>query len=115
MADWQRQRQMSKANVKRKCQCNRWCIQQTRGGYLSRDACDAQMMSFSLGGNPSELLLSVRCRFVRLQDLFVLTIAMVVDLVASLAEVELLVALAQVVSVAGLLQVSAMRIRLLTH
>ena len=34
---------------KGKCQCNR-CVGQTRGGYLSRDACDAQMMSFSLGG-----------------------------------------------------------------
>ena len=47
---------------KGKCQCNR-CVGQTRGGYLSRDACDAQMMSFSLGGDPSELLLSVRRRW----------------------------------------------------
>ena len=35
------------------------CIQQTRGGYLIRDGCDAQMMSFSLGGDPSELLLPI--------------------------------------------------------
>ena len=43
---------------KGKCQCNR-CAGQTRGGYLSRDACDAQMMSFSLGGDLNEPLLSV--------------------------------------------------------
>jgi hypothetical protein len=47
---------------KGKCQCNR-CVGQTRGGYLSRDACDAQMMSLSLGGDPSEPLLSVRRRW----------------------------------------------------
>ena len=49
---------------KGKCQCNR-CVgqKQTPGGYLSRDACDAQMMSFSLEGDPSELLLSVRRRW----------------------------------------------------
>ena len=37
---------------KGKCQYNR-CVEQTRGGYLSRDAPDAQMMSSSLGGDPS--------------------------------------------------------------
>ena len=36
---------------KGKCQHNR-CVQQMRGGYLSRDACDAQLMSYSLGGIP---------------------------------------------------------------
>jgi hypothetical protein len=47
---------------KGKCQYNR-CVQQTRGSYLSRDGCDAQMMSFSLGGDPSELLLPIGQRW----------------------------------------------------
>ena len=51
------------ANGKGKCQCNRWCIQQTRGGYLSRDGCDSQVLSFSLGVDPNELLLPVRRRW----------------------------------------------------
>ena len=51
------------ANGKGKCQCNRWCIQQTRGSYLSRDGCDAQMVSFSLGGDPSEVLLPIGQRW----------------------------------------------------
>ena len=51
------------ANGKGKCQCNRWCIQQTRGSYLSRDGCDAQMVSFSLGGDASELLLPIGQRW----------------------------------------------------
>ena len=47
---------------KGKCQYNR-CVQQTRGSYLSRDGWDAQMMSFSLGGDPSELLLPIGQRW----------------------------------------------------
>ena len=47
---------------KGKCQHNR-CVQQMRGGYLSRDACDAQLMSYSLGGDPSELLLPIGQRW----------------------------------------------------
>jgi hypothetical protein len=47
---------------KGKCQGKR-CIEQARGGYLSRDGCDSQVMSFSLGVDPSELLLSVRRRW----------------------------------------------------
>ena len=47
---------------KHKCQYNR-CVEQTRGSYLIRDGCDSKLMSFSLGGDPSELLLSVGRRW----------------------------------------------------
>ena len=47
---------------KGKCQGKR-CIEQARGSYLSRDGCDSQVMSFSLGVDPSELLLSGRRRW----------------------------------------------------
>ena len=43
---------------KHKCQYNR-CVEQARGGYLIRDGCDSKLTSFSLGRDPSELLLSV--------------------------------------------------------
>ena len=47
---------------KGKCQYIR-CVRQARGSYLSRDGCDAQMVSFSLGGDPSELLLPIGQRW----------------------------------------------------
>ena len=47
---------------KHKCQYNR-CVEQTRGSYLIRDGCDSKLMSFSLGGDPSELLLSLGWRW----------------------------------------------------
>ena len=47
---------------KHKCQNNQ-CVEQARGGYLSRDGCDSKMTSFSLGRDPSKRLLSVRRRW----------------------------------------------------
>ena len=44
------------------CQYNR-CVQLTRGSHLSRDGCDAQMVSFSLRGDPSGLLLPIGQRW----------------------------------------------------
>ena len=34
-------------------------VQQTRGSYLSRGTCHTQQMSYSLGGDPSEMLLPI--------------------------------------------------------